>query len=162
MVSPDASEEAWPRRVTTVLALVVLVEAAFLAVWIVVDARPSSATATALIAISALAMGTQTIAVFSLGVRAVFTTAATATWAALTGDLSHWARSRTERRRLASVVAALFAGAVAGGLLIDNAPLWAPVLPLALTAGVVILAAIRFGDELVPHAQPAERQPSAV
>lgn len=157
IVSPEASEETWPRRVTTALALVVLVEAAFLAVWVVVDARPSSATATALIAISALAMGTQTVAIFSLGVRAVFTTAATATWAALMGDLSDWAQSRNERRRLALVLAALFAGAVAGGLLIDNAPIWAPVLPLTLTAGVVTLAALRFGDELAPRAQPAER-----
>ena len=34
---PEPSEETWPRRVTTALALVVLVEAAFLAVWVVVD-----------------------------------------------------------------------------------------------------------------------------
>jgi uncharacterized membrane protein YoaK (UPF0700 family) len=153
IVSPDGSEEAWPRRVTTALAFVVLVEAAFLAVWVVVDARPSSATATALIAVSALAMGTQTVAIFSLGVRAVFTTAATATWAALMGDLSDWARSRKERRRLGLVLAGLFAGAVAGGLLIDNAPTWAPVLPLGLTAGVVVVAALRFGHELSPRAQ---------
>jgi uncharacterized membrane protein YoaK (UPF0700 family) len=155
MVSPHASEDTWPRRVTTALALVALVEAAFLAVWVVVDARPSGATGTGLIAISALAMGTQTVAIFSLGVRAVFTTAATATWAALMGDLSHWGRSRAERRRFAAVVLALFAGAVAGGLLIDNAPAWAPVLPLTLTAVVVAVAAHRFGDELARRTRSA-------
>jgi hypothetical protein len=103
-------------------------------------------------------VGAQTVAIFSLGVRAVFTTAATATWAALMGDLSDWARSRKERRRLALVVAALFVGAVAGGLLIDNAPIWAPVLPLTLTAAVVAVAALRFGDELAPPRQ-ARRRP---
>jgi hypothetical protein len=70
------------------------------------------------------------------------------------GDMSHWGRSRAERRRLAAVVLALFAGAIAGGLLLVQAPTWAPVLPLALTAGVVAVAALRFGDELA-HPRPA-------
>ena len=75
----------------------------------------------------------------------------------LMGDLSDWARSRKERRRLALVVAALFAGAVAGGLLIDNAPIWAPVLPLTLTAGVVTVAG--FGS--VTSSTPSLSRPSA-
>jgi uncharacterized membrane protein YoaK (UPF0700 family) len=90
-------------------------------------------------------MGLQTAAVFSLGVRAVFTTAATATWAALMGDLTRWSRSRDEARRLASVLAGLVCGAVAGGLFVDYARAWAPVLPLALTTGVVAVAALVFG-----------------
>ena len=53
-----------------------------------------------LIAMSALAMGMQTTAVFSLGVRAVFTTAVTATWAVLMGDMSGWSEASGERRRL--------------------------------------------------------------
>ena len=101
----------------------------------------------------ALAMGIQTAAVFSLGVRAVFTTAATATWAALMGDLSHWTESTQDRRRLASVLAGLFAGAVAGGLLMVHASTWAPVLPLAVTATVVAVAARKFGEKLSPALQ---------
>jgi hypothetical protein len=40
----------------------------------------------------------QTMAIFSLGVRAVFTTAATATSAIFMGDLAGWAQARGERR----------------------------------------------------------------
>jgi uncharacterized membrane protein YoaK (UPF0700 family) len=145
-VRPGSSDATWSRRVTVVLSLAVLIEAVFLALWLGVDARPSSTSANWLIALLALAMGLQTAAVFSLGVRAVFTTAATATWAALMGDLANWSESGQERLRFASVVAALFAGAVAGGLLVIHAPRWAPVLPLVMTAVVVAVAELSFAQ----------------
>jgi uncharacterized membrane protein YoaK (UPF0700 family) len=136
------SGPVWPRRVTVALGCVVAGELAFLAVWAPVHGEPSKYVGHLLIAISAFAMGIQTSAVFSLGVRAVFTTAATATFAVLMGDLSDWSSSKEEARRLAAVVVGLLAGAVVGALLIAHARSWAPVLPLAITGGVVTVAAL--------------------
>ena len=89
-------------------------------------------------------MGMQTTAVGSLGVRAVFTTAITATWGILMGDFSGWAQSRGERRRLAAVLVALIVGALFGGLLMTGARDWAPVFPLAVSVLVVTAAALIF------------------
>jgi uncharacterized membrane protein YoaK (UPF0700 family) len=135
------SGTVWPRRVTVALGGVVAAQVAFLTVWVGVDGHPSSGVGHLLIAISALAMGMQTSAVFSLGVRAVFTTATTATWAVLMGDLSRSSSSSGETRRLAAVIVGLFVGAVAGAFLFAHARVWAPVLPLAVSSLVVAVAA---------------------
>jgi uncharacterized membrane protein YoaK (UPF0700 family) len=140
------SGAAWPRRVTVALAGALVPQAAFLWLWVATGAHPSSATADVLIAMSALGMGMQTAAVFSLHVRGVFTTAATATWAVLMGDLSGWSQSRGERLRLTAVVLGLFSGAVAGALLVGHAREWAAVLPLVLSASVVAVAASRLRE----------------
>jgi uncharacterized membrane protein YoaK (UPF0700 family) len=145
VVAPTAGAHAvWPRRVTAALAAGAVAQVVFLVVWVAVGGRPSNGSANALIAISALAMGLQTAAVFSLGVRAVFSTAATATWTALMGDLATWSQTRDERHRLASILVALFAGAVAGAVLVVDARAWAAVLPLAISASVVAVAASRL------------------
>jgi uncharacterized membrane protein YoaK (UPF0700 family) len=142
IVAPAAGSGAvWPRRVTVALAAGALVQAVFLIVWLAVGGRPSSGTGHVLIAISAVAMGLQTAAVSSLGVRAIFTTAATATWAALMGDLTSWSPTREERHRLAAIVVALVGGAAIGTLLLDHARAWAALFPLVVTVAVVAVAA---------------------
>jgi uncharacterized membrane protein YoaK (UPF0700 family) len=133
----------WPRRVTAVLWGVAAAHAVFLALWLVVDGHPSTNSGHLLIAVSAFAMGMQTFAIFSLGLRATFTTATTATWALLMGDLAT-SSPRSERQRLAAVLVALFAGAVAGSLLVAHVRLWAPALPLAV-CGLVVAAATAGG-----------------
>jgi uncharacterized membrane protein YoaK (UPF0700 family) len=141
IVTPGVKSGAvWPRPVTAVLGGVVIAQCAFLAMWLSVGGHPSTALTDVLLAVSAFAMGMQTAAMFSLGVRAVFTTAATATWAVLMGDLSGWEHPRGEQRRLATVVAGLLTGAVAGGILVAHARAYAPLLPLALTGLVVSVA----------------------
>jgi len=153
LVAPTAGAHAvWPRRVTAALAAGAVAQTVFLVVWLVVGGHPSSVSADVLIAVSALAMGLQTAAVFSLGVRAVFSTAATATWTALMGDLGAWSQTRDERRRLASVLVALLAGAVAGAILVVDARAWAALLPLTVSASVVAVAASRL------HPAPSGRQ----
>jgi uncharacterized membrane protein YoaK (UPF0700 family) len=150
----------WPRGVTVTLGTAVLLEAAFLVGWAAVAGHPSSAYGDVLIAVSALAMGVQTAAVFSLGVRAVFTTAVTATWAVLMGDVASWSSTREERRRLASVLIGLIAGATAGGLLVLHARSWAPALPLVLTGLVVAVAArVRWAGESRDSAAPRMAAP---
>jgi uncharacterized membrane protein YoaK (UPF0700 family) len=135
----------WPPRVSVALTVGLVAQATFLILWVAAGAQPSSRAGDVLIAVSALAMGMQTAAVFSLGVRAVFTTAATATLAVLMGDLSDRSRAGAELLRLAAVIAGLFAGAAIGAALVDHERTWAPVFPLAMTALVIVAAAIAFG-----------------
>jgi uncharacterized membrane protein YoaK (UPF0700 family) len=147
----------WPRRVTAALGLALLVEAAFFAFWVHAGASPSARAGDALIATSAFAMGMQTTAVFSLGVRAVFTTAATATLAVLMGDFSTWSQSKSERRRLGAVILALFGGAFAGAFLVLRARTWAPILPLAVSGVVVGTAELAWHRGTFPaRALPRE------
>jgi uncharacterized membrane protein YoaK (UPF0700 family) len=96
-----------------------------------------------LLGISALGMGFQTAAVFSLGIQGVFTTAATATFTVLSGDSAHWSNTEPERHRLAALLVMLTLGAVAGGLLMVHAREFAPLLPLCASALVVVIAALR-------------------
>jgi uncharacterized membrane protein YoaK (UPF0700 family) len=140
-----ASAGVWPHPVTVLLAVVLVPEVAFLALWVAVGGMPSAGTGHALVAVSGLAMGMQTSAMFSLGVRAVFTTAATATLAVLMGDMTTWSRTRAERRRLAGVIAGLLAGVVAGAYLVGHARTWAPLLPVASSGAVVAVAAWHHG-----------------
>jgi len=114
----------------------------FLALWVGVDGHPADRAGDVLIAASALSLGVQTAAVFALGVRAVFTTAATATLTVLMGDLGAWSQSPGEGARLGAVLAGLIGGAAVGALLFDRQRLYAPIFPVAAT-GCVIAAAVR-------------------
>jgi Protein of unknown function (DUF1275) len=92
-------------------------------------------------------MGNQSAAVRQLNVGGIFTTAATATFIFLVGD---WANNRPltseEHSRLRGVLVSLVIGATAGALLLIHAPIYAPVLPFAITVGVVAMAARVFGN----------------
>lgn len=138
------SDSLWPRRVVVSLAMAVVLQAGFLALWAAVSGHPSTGAGDVLIAFSGVAMGMQTAAIFSLGVRADFTTAATATLAVLMGDLAGWSQTRGERRRLAGTIVGLFVGAVIGGFLIVNARTWAPVFPVVVSGLVITAAALVF------------------
>jgi len=135
--STERDGEVWPGGVTLAMSVALVAQALFVGVWRTVDAQPSSAASDLLIVFSALAMGIQTAAISVLGVRGVFTTAATATLAMLMGDLSGWSQSKGERLRLLGVITGLVAGALIGGFLVVHARYWAPVLPLGVTFAVV-------------------------
>ena len=143
IVKPSKDTGVWPRRATIVLGIAGVAQACFLAVWVAAGGLPASGVANVLIGLSALAMGMQTATVYSLGLRGVFTTAATATLTVLMSALATFSRSaETERRLLAGVLVSLFVGATVGGLLLVYARAYAPVLPLAITILVVTTAAI--------------------
>jgi uncharacterized membrane protein YfcA len=93
----------------------------------------------------------------------VFTTAATATYTVLSGDTAHWANTQPERRRLAALLIALTAGAIAGGLLVRYARPFAPILPLVASMVVVGAAGLRFGrsQPTVDSSEAAALPPSA-
>ena len=149
----------WPRRVSLVLAVSGTLQIAFLILWIAVDGHPASGSANVLIATMAVAMGMQTVAAFALGVRASFTTAATATLVAVITDLSNWTFSMRDRVRLFAVLGGVLAGALLGTLLLDHARVVAPALPLLTLASVVVAAELWFGPDgdREPPAEDAAR-----
>lgn len=149
--STSDSGAVWPRRVTVALGTTLVAEAAFVALWIGVDAAPSQGSTDVLLAVMSLAMGVQTAAVYSLGLRGVTTTAATATWAAVIGDLSRWSQPSDERFRLAGVLIGIPAGVIAGGLLMVHASDWAPILPLAVSTAVIAVAIRRLHPAAADH-----------
>ena len=137
----------WPRHTTFALGISLLPHLCFLVIWLAASGRPGDNLVPVLLAVWALAMGNQSAAVRQLDVGGIFTTAATATFIFLAGD---WAYNRPltseEHSRLRGVLVSLVIGATAGSLLHIHAPVYAPVLPLVITVGVVAIAASVFRD----------------
>ena len=137
----------WPQRTTVALSISLLPHLCFLAIWFATSGHPGDSLTPVLLAVWALAMGNQSAAVRQLNVGGIFTTAATATFIFLVGD---WANNRPlnseEHSRLRGVLVSLVIGATAGALLLIHAPIYAPVLPLVITVGVVAIAAKVFRD----------------
>jgi uncharacterized membrane protein YoaK (UPF0700 family) len=146
IVRPSDAFGIWSQRVTVALCLSLIAHAAFLSVWFASNGRPSVGVIPVLLGSWGLAMGMQSAAVRRLHVDGVFTTAATATIIFLAGDLANWSASAKEGRRLAGVLASLFVGATAGGLLSVHAHIYAPVLPFVITVVVVATAAFALGN----------------
>ncbi len=134
----------WPARVTFALGISLLAHAAFVAIWFASSGKPSVNVTHVLLGLWALAMGMQSAAIRTLHVEGIFTTAATATVILFVSDISHWSATVAERRRFASILISLFIGATLGSLLLVRAPIYAPILPFAITIAVVAAAKITF------------------
>ena len=140
----------WPQRTTFALGLSLLAHLCFVLIWFATSARPGDNIIPVLLATWALAMGMQSAAVRNLNVGGIFTTAATATFIFLFGAMANGVPlTGDERRRMRGVLVSLAIGAILGGLLLIHAPIYAPVLPLVITIGVVATAAkaFRYDDE---------------
>jgi uncharacterized membrane protein YoaK (UPF0700 family) len=140
----------WPQRTTFALGLSLLAHLCFVLIWFATSARPGDNVIPVLLAAWALAMGMQSAAVRNLNVGGIFTTAATATFIFLLGAVANGVPiTGDERRRMRGVLVSLAIGATAGGLLLIHAPIYAPLLPLVITIGVVATAAkaFRYDDE---------------
>jgi uncharacterized membrane protein YoaK (UPF0700 family) len=147
----------WSQRVTVALCVSLIAHATFLSVWFASNGRPSVGVVPVLLGSWGFAMGMQSAAVRRLHVDGVFTTAATATIIFLAGDLANWPATTKEMQRLTGVLASLFVGATAGGLLSVHAHIYAPVLPFMITVVVVATAAFALGNldaEGAEEAQP--------
>ena len=131
----------WTPRTTIVLGVSLLAHLGFVAIWVANSGRPGANAVPILLAVWALAMGLQSGAVRKLHVEGIFTTAATGTFMVLASDVVNWKKTRDERRRARFVLISLVIGATAGAYLFFHAPIFAPVLPLVVTAGVVLTAA---------------------
>jgi uncharacterized membrane protein YoaK (UPF0700 family) len=137
----------WSPRTTITLGVSLLAHLCFTAIWFAHGGRPGASLFPILLAVWALAMGLQSGAIKKLHVEGIFTTAATGTFMVLAGDLVNWRLTRDERRRYRGLLISLAIGATAGAYLIFHAPIYAPVLPLVITAVVVLTAArVRWSD----------------
>jgi uncharacterized membrane protein YoaK (UPF0700 family) len=145
---------AWPRRVSIALAIALILQAGFLAVWITA-ASPAS-LAYILMALSALALGLQANAIRDLHVPGISTTAFTATFIDLFSGLATWSLTAHSARRLAATMVSMAAGAFLGDWMLGHAHRYAPVVPVAVTAVVIAIAWValkprprgaRSGDE---------------
>jgi uncharacterized membrane protein YoaK (UPF0700 family) len=147
---------AWPRPVSIALASAVIPEAAFFAVWITA-ASPAS-RAYLLIALAAFAMGLQTNAIRSLHVPGISTTAFTATFAGLASGLATWAFTPPTARRLTTNIVSVAAGGFLGDWMLSHAHPYAPAVPAAVTAVVIVIASATLKPPVrEPHTQAARR-----
>jgi uncharacterized membrane protein YoaK (UPF0700 family) len=140
----QATGIVWPERTTFALGFSLLAHLCFVLIWLATSARPGFNVIPVLLAVWGLAMGMQSGAVRKLDVGGTFTTAATATFIFLASNVRYLPLMSDERRRLRSILISLVIGATAGGLLLIHAPIYAPVLPLVITVGVVAIAASTF------------------
>jgi uncharacterized membrane protein YoaK (UPF0700 family) len=130
--------QAWPRRVSIALAIALILQAGFLAVW--VTAASPAGLAYILMALSALALGLQANAIRSLHVPSISTTAFTATFIDLASGLVTWSLTAHSARRLTASIVGMAAGAFLGDLMLSHAHRYAPLLPAVVTAVVIVIA----------------------
>ena len=146
--APHDTEQAagvvWPARTTAALGISLLAHLCFVLIWFATNARPGDNIIPVLLATWGLAMGMQTAAIRKLAIGSTFTTAATGTFMLLASDLRYLPLMSEERRRPRGILVSLVIGATAGGLLLIHVPIYAPVLPLVITIGVVAIAASTF------------------
>jgi uncharacterized membrane protein YoaK (UPF0700 family) len=133
--------QPWPRRVSIALAIALVPQVGFLAVW-VAAASPAS-LAYILMALSALAMGLQMNAIRDLHVPGISATAFTATFIDLVSGLVTWSLTAHSAWRLTASIVAMAVGAVLGDELLSHADQFAPVAPLAATAVITAASAMR-------------------
>ena len=123
---------------TVALAVALILQVGFLAVWMTA-ASPAS-LAYILMALSALALGLQANAIRDLHVPGISTTAFTATFIDLVSGLVTWSLTAHSAWRLTASVVAMAAGAFLGDRMLSHAHRYAPVVPAAITAVVIATA----------------------
>jgi uncharacterized membrane protein YoaK (UPF0700 family) len=134
------STPGWGRACNVVAAVEVALLAGVAAGWLAAHGHPRSTAARLLLGLAAAAMGVQSAVTISSGLRDASTTY-------LTGTLTSVVRAlirdphRFEAGGAVRVVALVFGGAV-GAVVLGNAPLWGPALPVALVGAVVFAAAL--------------------
>jgi uncharacterized membrane protein YoaK (UPF0700 family) len=147
----DVDEErfVWPRRVSATLGVGLVLEIAFLIIWLTTS--KSTGSTDVLIALGAMALGMQMNAVRSMHVPGTSTTAFTATFIGLVSGAATWSLSGPAVRRLLGGCVALGLGAWLGDFMLSNAHAYAPVVPVAIIAVVITVAS----EVLNPKRQPA-------
>jgi uncharacterized membrane protein YoaK (UPF0700 family) len=154
---------AWPRRVSIALAIALILQVAFLAVWI--PAASPASLAYILMALSALALGLQANAIRDLHLPGISTTAFTATFIDLFSGLATWSLTAQSARRLAATMVSMAAGAFLGDWMLGHAHAYAPVVPVLVTAVVIAIAWVALkprttsgpaGEGILPVQQPVK------
>ena len=135
--------QAWPRRVSIALAIALIPQAGFLALWMTA-ASPAS-LAYVLTALSALAMGLQMNAIRALHVPGISTTAFSATFVDLVSGLVTWSLTAHSACRLTATMVSMAAGAFLGDEMLSHAHPYAPAVPAGVTAVVTAIAWLALG-----------------
>jgi uncharacterized membrane protein YoaK (UPF0700 family) len=142
---PSSGTRYPPRAVGALAAAALVAQSALVVVWSVVGgAAVALPTACLLVALSAAALGVQTVLAKRLsGASGLTTTFVTGTLTSLMEGLAD--RRRGARVLQLAVVLALVTGAVAGTALVRAAPAVAPLLSAVLVAGAtaVLLSSVR-------------------
>ena len=149
--SEQPAAAVWPTRTTVALCVSLLAHLCFVVIWFATGGTPDDTVIPVLLGVWAAAMGLQSGAVRRLNVGGIFTTAATATFIFLFSDEANFRLTADERTRLRGILISLVIGATAGAYILIHAPLYAPVLPLVITAFVVTTAAWTFRDRDEAH-----------
>jgi uncharacterized membrane protein YoaK (UPF0700 family) len=142
--------------VSVTLGGVLVAQVVFATCWVAVSGHPGATFTTCLAALAAFAMGMQSGAVGSLDVKAVFTTAVTATLINLSREAAEPGVSTTEAPLLAAILVCLVLGATVGGLLLVGARPCAPLVPPVATA-VAIAASVAQRRALGSRAHAGRR-----
>jgi uncharacterized membrane protein YoaK (UPF0700 family) len=133
------SEPGWRPHTGRVLAVELLLLAGAAGGWAATGGRPGHADRMVLLVVAAAAMGMQSAVTLVSGVGQASTTYLTGTLTSLIKDLvnepGRWVSTLPGAFRLA----ALLCGAAVGGVLLRFAPLWTPVIPVALVATVLAI-----------------------
>lgn len=148
----------WPARVTMALGIELVMLAGFLAGWEVTGRHPAGAVGYVLVVVNAVAMGVQSAAVHRLRVPGVTTTYVTGTLTGLMSELLPPYRPSEGRLRRAGVIAAVFAGAAVGAILLIRTAWAAPVVPVALLAAVVVTAVLHYRPDRRWNAADQEKR----
>lgn len=135
-----AKRELWPAAATSALGLEVAAQTGLLGGWLAASGHPAAALEVVLVAISGLAMGLQSGAVVALRRSGISTTYVTGMLTGVIGEIASQTGARSEWLRRGLVLAALVAGAICSAALLSAARRFAPMLPLAVTVGVVASA----------------------
>ncbi|HLH68819.1 MAG TPA: YoaK family protein [Candidatus Dormibacteraeota bacterium] len=147
----------WPARVTLTLAAELAVLATFAALWSW-GTQPPPAKLDVLVALAAVGMGLQSVAVRRLGIPGVTTTVVTSILAELVADVASLAHPRRWVPRL-GFWGSLLVGAAGGAALEVRSPALAAAVPVLLLAGVVLVALAAEGWGQSPAADPGRPGP---
>jgi uncharacterized membrane protein YoaK (UPF0700 family) len=146
----DHATGTWPPSVTVTLAVELVILGAFSIGWELAGARPSGTGQLLLLAVLAAAMGLQAAAVRRLGQMS--TTYLTSTLTAVVAGLVTGSKPDGMARSL-GVLATLIIGAIAGGILLEEARTWVPLVIL-VPLGLVIVASVAGFDWVRDHLRP--------
>jgi uncharacterized membrane protein YoaK (UPF0700 family) len=150
----------WRLRTCVVASVEVLLLVGVLVGWLITGGFPSTGQAILLLALAAGAMGLQSAATLSTGVPEASTTYMTGTFTSFMRAVATDPHSIVAAEARIARLLSLLAGAVIGALILKFAPLWTPVFPVALIAGIVVLAAALIQRQVGrPRAAGTPRRP---
>jgi uncharacterized membrane protein YoaK (UPF0700 family) len=146
-----ARHRLWPPRTSVALGLELVLLLGIAAGLLAVGSTPAAGARSALIALAAIAMGTQSAAARSLGVPGVWTTVVTGNITTLVGGVVDRTGGTGARALHGGVVIAYLAGAIAAGAGLQAWARGTAFLPAALIVAVLVVATRRrspAGDDL--------------